>query len=283
MLPLFAVALAAALWALAAVIASDLFDAGVTPFELAEARAVVAMAGLACAPSSWTTFGRTPWEVLVPFGLALALVTATYYVAIERLPVAIGVVLQYTAPALVVAWTAFVRRRRPSPTVLVSLGAALAGVTLVTGVVGGDLGGLDPLGIAMGFGAAVFFSAYTLLAERARHGLSATGVMLRGFAVASAFWVVLQIPNGWPTSLFEVGNLPGVVFVGVGGTLAPFLLYVWAIARVRAERAAIAATLEPVLAALLAWALLGQTLTAAQLLGGVAVLAAVAILQRRPK
>jgi DME family drug/metabolite transporter len=104
--------------------------------------------------------------------------------------------------------------------------------------------------------------------------------MLRGFAVASIFWVALQVPYGWPSSLFEGANLAGVVFVGLGGTLAPFLLYVWALPRVRAERAAIAATLEPVLAALLAWALLGQALRPTQLVGGAAVLIAVAMLQQ---
>ena len=67
--------------------------------------------------------------------------------------------------------------------------------------------------------------------------------------------------------------------MGVVGTLLPFLLYIWAVARVRAERAAIAATLEPVLAAALAWVWLGEELSALQVVGGGLVLGAVLMLQ----
>jgi DME family drug/metabolite transporter len=72
-----------------------------------------------------------------------------------------------------------------------------------------------------------------------------------------------------------------VLFVGLAGTLSPFLLYVWGIRRVRAERATIAATLEPVLAALFAWVLLDQSLGPMQISGGVLVCAAVVLLQTR--
>ena len=67
--------------------------------------------------------------------------------------------------------------------------------------------------------------------------------------------------------------------MGLGGTLAPFLLFVWAVGHVRAARAAIAATLEPVLAAIVAWSWLGQALSLQQVAGGVLVIAAVTRLQ----
>ncbi|MFN2490984.1 MAG: DMT family transporter [Actinomycetota bacterium] len=279
-LALPAIALAAALWAVAASIARDLFAAGVTPFELAEARAVVACVGLALVPASWRRPARRPPTALVLLlGVAIALVNATYYVAIARLPVAVAIVLQYTGPALVVAWVGAVARRRPSPAVVLSLLAAFAGVILVTGVLGGRIARLDALGVVMGFAAALFFATYTLVSEEVRRYLPPLGVLLRAFAAASLFWILLQVPQGSPAALWRAENLPGVLFVGFGGTLAPFLLYVWAIAHVRAERAVIAATLEPVLAALAAWVLLGQTLAPTQLLGGALVIAAVALLQ----
>jgi DME family drug/metabolite transporter len=72
--------------------------------------------------------------------------------------------------------------------------------------------------------------------------------------------------------------------VGIGGTLAPFLLFLWGVQRVRAERAAIGATIEPVVAAAVAWIWLGQSLSVLQLLGGALVIVAVSSLQlgRRP-
>jgi drug/metabolite transporter, DME family len=281
-----AVAGAAALWAIAAIVARDLFDAGVAPLELAEARAVIAAAGFALLNlrrrSRRTPTGSRRAVVLtLSLGLAIALVNGTYYLAIDRLSVAVAVVLQYTAPVLVVGWTALVGRRAPSPQVLAALVAAVAGVVFVVELPLGGVGDLDGLGIAFGLASAVLFASYSLLSERLGVIFGALGAMARAFLVAAGFWIVYQIPFGWPGELFEPSNAVGVLFVGLAGTLSPFLLYVWGIRRVRAERATIAATLEPVLAALFAWVLLDQSLGPMQISGGVLVCAAVVLLQTR--
>jgi drug/metabolite transporter, DME family len=284
-LGLAAIAGAATLWAIAAAVAADLFDAGVEPLELVQARAYVATAGLAALPAAWRRRREETW-VLGPalLGLSIALVNAAYYLALDRLAVAVAIVLQYTAPALVVIWIALRTRCRPAPEVGTAVLGALAGVFLVSGLWGQGLGGVDAFGVAMGMGAAVMFATYTLVSERVGEDYGVIGALLRGFAWASAAWLLFQIPRGFPDALIDGSNLPRVLFVGIGGTLAPFLLFLWGVQRVRAERAAIAATLEPVLAAAVAWIWLGQSLSGLQLLGGVLVIVAIASLQigRRP-
>ncbi|MDP9389041.1 MAG: EamA family transporter [Actinomycetota bacterium] len=275
---------AAALWAVAAVVARRLFDDGISAVELTESRALVAAVGFALVPGAWRSrSGRTGANQLVALGIALALVNVTYYVAISRIPVAVALVIQYTAPALVVGWASAVSRRAPPFEVLVALFTALVGVVLVVELASGALGRMDAVGIATGVASAVFFAAYTVLAERTGAVYGSSGAMLRGFAVASALWVAFQVPRGFPSELVEPANLPEVLYVGVAGTLAPFFLFAWGVARVRAERAAIAATLEPVVAAVVAWVWLGQNLSASQLVGGALVISAVAFLQVREK
>jgi drug/metabolite transporter, DME family len=276
---LAAIAFAAGLWAIAATAASRLFDRGVDPIELSEARAVIAAVGLSTV--GWGRTARSPVSPVLmgALGLSIALVNAAYYLAIDRLEVALAIVLQYTAPVLVVAWVAATARRAPSREVLVALIAAVGGVVLATEIPAGDAGPIDALGIAFGLASAVLFAAYTLLSERAAHALGSIGAMTRAFGAAALFWVLVQVPRGWPEDLFESENLPLVLFVGLGGTLAPFLLYVWGLGRVRSERATIAATLEPVLAAVFAWLLLDQSLSSMQIAGGLLVIGAVAMLQ----
>lgn len=279
---LLAVAAAAALWAVAATVAAGLFEDGVDPIHLAEARAVVATAGLALIPGAWTRRRRpVPVITLVALGISIALVNAAYYLAIDRLAVAVAVVLQYTAPAMVVAWIAAASRRRPSPRILAALVLAIAGVILVSGLVARGAGRIDTFGVLMGLAAAVLFATYTLLSERAAAGYGSIGAMSRAFVVASIVWIVLQAPRGFPIALVDAMNVWRVLYVGIAGTLVPFLLFVWGIGRIRAERAAIGATLEPVLAGVIAFAFLGQTLTATQISGGVLVIIAVLSLQTR--
>ena len=282
---LAAIAAAAALWAIAAIVARDLFEAGVPPLELAEARAIIAATGFVLLSLGRRPIVGTPHRrtlvLTVGLGLAIALVNGTHYLAIDRLSVAVAVVLQYTAPALVMAWAALVARRVPSPEVLAALVAAVAGVIFVVELPLGGVGDLDGLGVAFGLASAVLFATYSLVSESLSGIYGALGAMSRAFVVAGAFWVLYQIPFGWPGELFEPSNLLGVLFVGLAGTLSPFLLYVWGIRRVRAERATIAATLEPVLATVFAWVFLGQALGPLQILGGVLVCAAVVLLQAR--
>jgi drug/metabolite transporter (DMT)-like permease len=275
-----AIAVAAGLWAVAGVVASNLFDAGLRPLDLAGARALVTACGLAALPASWRRpRGQGRALQVAGLGVALALVTLSYYLAIERLPVAIGIVLQYTGPALVFAWTAVVFRRRPSRSVIAALLASTAGVMLVTGLLSGGLGRLDGVGIVMGLGAAVAFAAYTILSELVRRSYEPQAALFRAFSVAAALWLAIIAAAAGTRPAWDPRWLIPVLFVAVGGTLVPFLAYVWAVAYVRAERAAIAATLEPVLAAVVAWVWIGQALSATQLLGGALVIGSVAALQ----
>ena len=282
-LGLGAIALAATLWALGAVVASSLFDDGVQPLELAEARSVVAALGLALIPGSWRPPAEKPSRAvrksLVVLGICIGLVNAVYYVAIDRLPVAVALVLQYTAPAMVVVYTAARLKRRPGNEVLVAVLLALTGVALVSGAIGADLGSVDALGVAMGLASAVLFASYTLIGENVTRAYGPLGAMFRAFTIAGSLWLCWQIFNGFPHELLDLANLPRVLMVGLGATLAPFLLYLWGVERVKAERAAIAATLEPVLGAVVAWILLDQSLAALQIAGGMLVIAAVILIQ----
>jgi len=280
---LAAIALAAALWALGAVVAASLFEDGVPPLELAEARSVVAALGLALIPGSWRAPVNRPTKrvrrSLVILGVCIGLVNAVYYVAIDRLPVAVALVLQYTAPAMVVVYTAARLRRRPGNEVIVAVLLALTGVALVSGAIGTDLGSVDALGVTMGLASAVLFASYTLVGESVTTVYGPLGAMFRAFSIAGSLWICWQIFNGFPHELLDPANLPRVLLIGLGATLAPFLLYLWGVERVKAERAAIAATLEPVLGAVVAWIFLDQSLGALQIAGGVLVIAAVILIQ----
>ncbi|GAB4377294.1 MAG: EamA family transporter [Elainellaceae cyanobacterium] len=280
-LGLIAIAVSSALWAIAAIVASELFQAGVQPFELTVARAVIAAIGLAGMNQlrQSTRKRLIDWRML-SLGLSLAMVTVTYYIAIARLSIAVAIVIQYSAPALVVAITALRARRLPTRAMVAAVLAAIVGVVLVSGLLTGQLQ-LDGIGLVAAALSALFFASYTLLSEAVVDTYGAIGVMSRAFLISSLFWVAFQISQGFPEAVFQAANLPGILFVGIGGTLIPFSLTCWGIQQVRAERGVIAATLEPLLAAIFAWLWLGQTLSVMQLLGGGLILAAVISLQVR--
>jgi drug/metabolite transporter (DMT)-like permease len=282
------VVLAAFCWGLSAIIAKVAFDNGLTPEQMAQARVAVAgvplLAYLALARRDLLAVPfrepRRSLPVLVLFGIAMVVVNWSYYVAIDRLDVGVAISLQYTAPVLILVLAAVVSRHSPGGVAWLAGLLTLAGAVLVSGAYAG-LARLDGIGLAAGIGSALSFAAYLLSAEAAgRRGLHPATVLVIGFAVATLVWATLQPWWLWPYArLTDAGIVIPVIAVGLVGTLLPFLLAVSAVRVVSASVAGIAATFEPVFAAALAWLVLDQRLSLAQLIGGACVIAGVVIAQ----
>ncbi|HWD44301.1 MAG TPA: EamA family transporter [Actinomycetota bacterium] len=284
---LLRVVLAGACWALAAVLAKYAFEHGVPPVRLAEAR--VAIAVVALAPVlAWRRpdLLRPPpgtGPALAAFGVSVAAVNLTYYVAIDHLPVGVAIALQYTGPTMLLAATALRLRGvdgGPGRLAWVAAGLTLAGAVLVSRALEG-LGALDLPGLAAGLASAVLFATYLLSAELAgRKGAEPATTLLWGFLVAVAIWAVAAPWWSWPLPILADPKVAAAVAgVGLVGTLLPFALAVGAVRVISAATAGIAATSEPVFAVAFAWLLLGQTLNPAQLAGAALVVAGVVLAQ----
>lgn len=284
-----AVSAAAVLWAFGGTYARTLIDKGASPLEITEARAWIAFLAL----GSWTWWRsrrggpeagreRCPAWIVILFGLSIASANYFYYSAVGSLPVAVAIVIQYTAPALVVLWLAFAGRTPPSRRVMLALTAAIAGVALLSelpGVVWGEGSELAPRGVAAAIASAFAFASYIVTGERVERSAGAVGSLARGFGVASVLWIVIQATRGRPDTLLDASLLPGVLLLGVVATIIPFSLFLWGLARIGPSRAGIVSTLEPLSAALLAYFWLDQSLTGIQIMGAALVVVGIAVVQ----
>jgi drug/metabolite transporter, DME family len=240
------VAAAAALWALGAVIASDLSAIGVDPLELIEVRTWITAAGLGLLTlrrHAKRPARRLPLAHTIAFGVAVA--NAAFFLAIERLPVAVAIV-QNLAPGIVAVCALLAIRRAPTARTTAALLMALVGVALVAGFPGPTLASIDLLGVGIGLLTAAGVAAFSILGERSANTYGAIGSMARAFAIASLAWIALQLPQGVPQLLTATEHLPAVLLVSVLGTLLPFVLFSWGVARVQAQAAVVGVSLEPV-------------------------------------
>lgn len=200
----------------------------------------------------------------------LALVHATYYAAIDRLEIGVALVIQYTAPLILLVWLRFRHGRTLAPTLWGAVALSIAGCFLVVRAY--DPGSLDGLGVAAAFGAALTFAVYMVASERAGQRHEPVTTLFWAFLFATLLWAVVQPWWSFPFERLDAWLGLGVILVG---TLFPFICVVAALRHIPAPRAAIAATLEPVLAAIFAWFLHDEELAAVQIAGGVVVLIAV--------
>jgi drug/metabolite transporter (DMT)-like permease len=285
------------LWSVNATVAKVVVDSGgLSPLRLSQVRAtgagLILFAAVALLRPPSLRFSRRELAFLAVFGIAgLAFVHFLYFTAITHLDIGIALVIQYIAPVLVAVWARFfihepVRRR-----LWVALALALAGLSLVVEVWSG--GALDGVGVAASLAAAFCYALYVLMAERSLgRGRDVYSLLAWGFVFAAGFWTVVQpwwsFPGhvlGRDTSLLgRVADLHAPVwlllaYIVVLGTIVPFILLITALHYIPATRATVVAMLEPVLAAVVAYAWLGEEIGSLQIVGGLLVLAGIVLAQ----
>jgi drug/metabolite transporter (DMT)-like permease len=172
----------------------------------------------------------------------------------------------------------------------VAIALALVGLTLVVDLWSGV--SLDGLGVLFSLCSAFTFAGYMLFAEKALRRRDPISLLCYGFLFASIFWSLAQPWSSFPfvvpgKSVSLLGNLADthlpvwalLAWMILLGTIVPFLLIVGSMRHISATRAGIVAMVEPVIASVVAYAWLNETLGAAQIVGGVIVLLAIILAQ----
>lgn len=209
------------------------------------------------------------------FGYALE--AGLFFVALERIDASLVELLLYAYPAIVTVVALASGREAPSQRLLSALGLATLGVILV--FAGSLASGVDPVGLAMGLGAAIVYSAYILTGERvvpAMHPVLLAALVATGATVS--FTVAGLVRGGLPHPRTADG-WTAVAVIAAFATVVPMAALFAGIARVGAPTASIVSTFEPVVTVVLAGLVLGETLSLVEATGAACVIAAVRLLR----
>ena len=191
----------------------------------------------------------------VAFGVSLGLMNWSFYEAISRIPLAIAVTIEFAGPLLV----AVIGSRRPLDLLWVVLAAA--GIVLLVGP-GGEA--VDPVGVAFALAAAVCWMAYIYLSKRT--GAAFPGGS--GLAIAMAVGALVVLPAGVthvPTAIAQPGLLGTALVVAVLSSVLPYSLDLEALRRLPEAVFGVLMSLDPAIAAVVGFVVLGQALGAREL------------------
>jgi drug/metabolite transporter (DMT)-like permease len=284
--PLLCLASAAAFGAMA-VFGKLAYDEGATVGTLLAIRFAAAAAlfwVLVAATGAGRGLRRTPRRD-VALALALGAVgysaqAGGYFAALQRIDASLLSLLLYTFPAIVTVAAIALGRERASGRRLAALAVASAGLVLV--LAGAGAGALDPLGTALGLGAAAVYATYILCSEGIAGRLhplvlsafvctGAAGTLTVGAAVTGDLHPgdVTAAGSGW------------LACIAVVSTVGAVSLFFAGLRRVGPTAASILSTVEPVVTVVLAFLVFGEALSAVQLAGGALVLGAVLVLHAR--
>ncbi len=201
----------------------------------------------------WT---RQSLRAAALFGAVLVVMNVSLYLALDRLPLATVITLEFLGPLGVSVVTAASWRQRGWAV------PAAAGVALL----GGSLHGGDVLGILAALTAALGWASYILLSRRMGSG----GEGLAGLCLASLLGAVVMLPVGVVaagSALLRPGTLTLGLLVGVVSSAIPYSLDLLALRRLPTAVFGVLTSLNPAVAALAGLVILGQHLPSSQLVG----------------
>ncbi len=289
---------AALLFALNGTVAKSILLTGIDPARLSQLRVTGAFLVLLVfvALRNPTALRLTKKEIpmLIAYGiLGVAGTQYLYFVSLTYLPVSIALLIEFTAPLMIALWFRFAWKEPTKKSVWVALGIALAGLALVAQVWLGFA--LNAVGVLAALAAAVSLSIFYILGDkqlRVANPRDPVSLTMWGFAAASLFWLVTQ-----PWWAFPWGALSGnseplsdanisfpiwvmAISMILLGTVIPFSLALASMKHLRASQASTVGLTEPLFATLIAWILLGEALSATQIIGGVFILLGVFIAER---
>ncbi|MFD6435371.1 DMT family transporter [Streptomyces venezuelae] len=273
------------------VAAKPLIEAGLDPLHVVWLR--VAGAALVMLPVAWRHRGllRSRPALLAGFGLlAVAGVQACYFAALSRIPVGVALLIEYLAPALVLGWVRFVQRRPVTRAAALGVVLAVGGLACVVEVWAGL--SFDAVGLLLALGAACCQVGYFVLSDQGSDaGADAPdplGVIAYGLLVGTLVLTAVARPWGMDWSVLTGdADLDGsavpawtlLAWIVLIATVVAYVTGVLSVRRLSPQVAGVVACLEAVIATALAWVVLGEHLSAPQVVGGAVVLVGAFIAQ----
>jgi len=271
--------------------ATSLIDTGWSPAAAVAIRISIA-AVLLAVPAVVTLRGR--WNVLwhnirmvTIYGLvAIAGCQVFFFNAVQHLSVGVALLLEYMGIILIVGWLWIRNGQRPRRLTITGSVAAVLGLILVLNLVGDTH--IDLVGVLWGLAAAVGLAVFFVLSAKSDPDLPPLAMASGGMTIGAVTLLILGVLGALPMH----ANVDDVDFAGhqvswlvpvIGLSLvAAAIAYVAGIAATRilgSKLASFVGLTEVLFAVLFAWLLLGEVPTAMQLLGGVLILAGVALVR----
>jgi drug/metabolite transporter (DMT)-like permease len=271
---------AATLWGVSGVVAKGLFNRQIAPWTLIEIRLTAGfllLLTILLARRVRISVPREHLSRLILLGLAMTSAQSMYYFTISVTNVATALFLQYTAPVFVALYGRAAEGESLGWLKGGAIGLAVVGSYFL--VTGGEGIRVHPVGIATGLLSAVAFGVYAILGRGRVRQVGSTASLLYALGTGAVFWSLIVPP--WRAYLAGYTAEEWLLFayIVVFATILPFGLFLRGLRTISSSMASLTATLEPVVGGTAAFLILGEVLAGSQIAGGLAIAAAVVLIQ----
>lgn len=223
---------------------------------------------------------RRDLALLVPLGLVgIGLFYLLYFYTVRESTVGTAAILLYSSPAFVVVLAWLFLREALGVVKIAALLLTGSGVFLVVGAYDPANLEVSPKILLTGLLSGLAYGLYSIFGRPVAARLSPAVVLSYALAFGSVLLVVAALPTLGTLAGLSAGSYALLLMLAVVHTTLAFALYTYGIRHLGAGRAAIIATIEPLVAGIMGVLLLSEALTAPKVLGALLVLAGAALTQ----
>jgi DME family drug/metabolite transporter len=283
-----AVAAAASIWGTLGLFAKILYAQGVSFESLVAVRASVGWLAvisflLATQGARSLRVARRDLAFLSPLGLiGIGTFYLLYFYTVRESTIGTAAILLYSAPAFVVVLAWLFLKEPLNAAKGFALLLTVGGIFLVAGAYDPANLEVSPKILLTGLLSGLTYGLYAIFGRPLAGHLSPAVILSYALAFGSALLVVAALPTLDTLAGLPVSSYALLLMLAVVHTTLAFALYTFGIRHLGAGRAAIVATIEPVVAGILGVTLLSEELTALKVLGALLVLAGAVLAQIRP-
>ncbi len=212
--------------------------------------------------------------------VGIAVTNFSYYYTVGEATVATAILVQYTAPALVMVYAVVVSKDEVFNGVkVIALAFSLLGCYLA--VSGGDWSSIQLRGwsIVSGITSSLSYAFMLLISKYLLRKYSVWTMLLYAFGFSTLFWLFINTPWHIADKGYSVSDWGILLMFALVSILIPHSLFASGLKHLDASTVGIVTTMEPVIAIIIAYFALGESIGQVQILGGIAVVGAVVLIQ----
>lgn len=202
-----------------------------------------------------------------------------YYFAIQKLNVAVAIILQYTAPVWVLLYMVARGRQRATGQRVSSVALAVVGCALALGIVRAGSFNLNSWGLAAAVAGAFTFAFYNIAGHNLLTQHDHWRILVYVLLGSALFWLLVNPPWKIAAARYTAAEWLFLLIFAVISSLVPYLFYFAGLRHLDATRAIVTSCLEPVFSILIAALALGELVRPVQVAGITLVLVATVLVQ----
>ena len=205
----------------------------------------------------------------------------TYYFTLNEINVATAIIMQYTAPVLVVLYGVLFGSEKITFVKIISAFLSLVGCSLVVRIFDLLFLNLSKIGILSGIASAFCWAFFNIYGKKTSSKYNIWGNLTFALMFAGIFWLLINPPWKIFNSGYSANDWLIFLVFAMISVLFPYFFYFNGLRYISSSSAIITSTLEPVVAIVSSWIIIGERLTLIQIVGSILVLMSVVLLQMK--